>query len=138
MAINPHQSIRGSYYTFTAYSGLVSAGDVVVTVSGQNRGRLNTVMIFNVGTSGVAATFYDGANAGVTLASGGPYLTSGHIPLYQIPTFPNGAQILASGSFPYYSTVFNVDQPFFSGLNIGVRSGGPAFTLGYTVEKLVF
>src|ERR1700761_5275315 len=118
MAYNPHQQVRGGLYTFCSYSGIGSAGDIAITVSGQNRGRLNSVVVFNSQTSGGVVTFYDGANVGVTLLSGGPFLTSGHIPLFQIPAWPSAAGGNSSGSTQYYTAPFNIDQPFFSGLNV--------------------
>lgn len=138
MPISPHVSVRGGLYTFCSYSGVGSAGDLAITVSGQNRGRLNSVVVFNSQLSGGTVTFYDGANVGLTLLSGGPFLASGQIPLFQIPVWPTAAGGAASGATQYYTTVFNIDQPFFSGLNVGARSGGPGYTCTYCVEKPLY
>lgn len=136
MAITPHSTIRGGYYTSTAYSGLL--GDVALTLSGQSRGRLNTITFFNYQAllSGGNINFYDGANAGVTLASGGPYATSGHIMLYQLPQWPNSSAI--SGQNAPLQTPINVDAPFFSGLNVAYRSGTPGFTVSWSVERPLY
>ena len=136
MAYNPHQQVRGGLYTFCSYSGIGSAGDIAITVSGQNRGRLNSVVVFNSQTSGGVVTFYDGANVGVTLASGGPFATSGHVVLYQLPIWPNSSAV--SGQFAPIQTPVNVDVPFFSGLNVATRSGTPGFTVSWTVEKPLY
>lgn len=134
--IEPEIAVRGGYYTYTAGSGAL--GDAAITVSGQNRGRLNTITFLNYGTSlsGGFVTFYDGANVGTALASGGPFGTSGHIVLYQLPQWPNSSAV--SGQFAPLQTPVNVDVPFFSGLNVATRSGTPGFTVSWTVEKLVF
>lgn len=135
--INPVYNTRGGQYTADLYSGnVVSGGTAAIAAPGavvvgsdilvfSGGGRLNTV-IPTAAISGVAFTVYD-AHA---VASGGPFVLSGHRKLFVMPANTIGQTgLLGGGPVP-----FLLDVPFYSGLCVNTRSGMTPATLAYTPE----
>lgn len=136
MAANPLKetiTTRGGLVIAGLYSGnvvsggaaaLASPGAKVVGSDGMlwsGPGRLNTIIpVTNV--LGTSVIIYDGAD----VASGGPFVLSGHKALGLIQGWaPNGV----SGMSP--SPVF-LDAPFSSGLCVAFKSGMNACSLAFT------
>lgn len=112
----------GNLVSIVNLLGVKTAGSDVMLVSGA--GRLNTIMPYT-NAPGTAVTIYDAAD----VASGGPFVTSGHRPLAIVPGWPQNGAISGAGPFP-----IPVDMPFSSGLCIALKSGVNLFSLSYTVE----
>lgn len=118
---------HGGGRTFMRLSGLIG-GDALIQ---SGAGRLNSILVLNNLTSGQSVLFYDSATA----TSGGPFATSGHRVVGIIPpVWREGASgVINANSAPGISLF--PEMPFQSGLCVAiVASGGPGFTVSYTVE----
>lgn len=118
-----------AYFTASGQSNMTTVSGIGDFLLQSGPGRLDLFLPGTPGLSGFLTLFYDANPA----ASGGPYVLSGHKPLFGYQA-PNHAQ---SGFMPQGSLILGM--PFQSGLcvrwlaNSGA-GGSPAFTVCWTPE----
>jgi hypothetical protein len=154
--IRPQKNLLGGgWQSFTSFatSGMVPGpingpGTTSPSVSGpgdfqlwSGAGRLDTIMVIQSQIiSGLMnpVIFYDAAVA----TSGGPFILSGHKVIGQIPPYINvtSGQFVLSGNTNWTTSQVGFSNantnvlPFTSGLCVALRSGQPAFSIGFSPE----
>lgn len=113
--------VSGGAAALSAPGALVVGSDAMIA---SGAGRLNTIMPITM-APGTACFIYDAA----TVASGGPFVLSGHKTLAVLPAWPMNGPASGNGPLP-----IQVDMPFTSGLCIGFKSGMNVFSISYTPE----